>query len=360
MERTMTTGTWEVGILGATGMVGQQFVRLLEGHPWFRLAWVGASERSRGRRYGDLPWRLGGSVPAFARDLLVEAPRPGRAPRLLFSALDAASAARYEHAFAQAGHLVVSNARTHRFDDDVPLLIPEVNADHLGLLAAQRAGRGWSGAIVTNPNCSTTFLALVLAACRPFYPRRVTVTTFQAASGAGHPGVASWDLLGNVVPFIDGEEEKIEHETTKILGTCTGRAVTPAPIAISAQAARVPVLDGHTEAISVGFDRAPAEADLVAALGGFTGLPSDVALPSAPAAPIVYLTERDRPQPRLDACRGGGMTVSVGRVRRCPVLDYKLVALGHNTIRGAAGAAILNAELLAARGWIDGGAPSWS
>jgi aspartate-semialdehyde dehydrogenase len=356
----MSARKCDVGILGATGMVGQQLVRRLDGHPWFRLAWVAASERSEGRRYGDTPWLLGGGTPAYARDLQVEKPVPGRAPQVLFSALDAEAAGHYEHRFAEAGHLVISNARTHRLADDVPLLIPEVNADHLALLPAQRAARRWTGAVVTNPNCSTIFLALVLAACRPFSPRRVLVTTFQAASGAGHPGVASWDLLGNVVPFIEGEEEKIETETKKILGTLAGASVAPAPLAISAQAARVPVLDGHTEAISVEFDNAPDAAGLLAALAGFRGLPPDIALPSAPAAPIIHLAERDRPQPRLDAHRGDGMAVCVGRVRRCPVLDYKLVALGHNTIRGAAGAAILNAELLAARGWIGGGAPSWS
>jgi aspartate-semialdehyde dehydrogenase len=356
----MATQGWEVGVLGATGMVGQQLVRRLEGHPWFRLTWLAASERSEGRRYGDSPWLLGGSTPEYARDLQIEKPVPGPAPQLLFSALDADAAGRYEHLFAEAGHVVVSNARTHRLADDVPLLIPEVNADHLAPLPGQRASRGWKGAVITNPNCSTIFLALVLAACRPFSPRRVLVTTFQAASGAGHPGVASWDLLGNVVPFIEGEEEKIETETKKILGTCAGVSVTPAPVAISAQAARVPVLDGHTEAISVEFDDTPDERGLLAALEGFRGLPGEVALPSAPAAPIIHLAERDRPQPRLDAHRGDGMAVCVGRVRRCPVLDYKLFALGHNTIRGAAGAAILNAELLAARGWLAAGAPSWS
>ena len=250
----MATQGWDVGILGATGMVGQQLVRRLEGHPWFRLTWAAASERSEGLRYGDVPWLLGGSVPQYARDLRIERPVPGRAPQLLFSALDAESAGRYEHVFAAGGHFVVSNARTHRLDGDVPLLIPEVNADHLALVPAQQAARGWRGAVVTNPNCSTIFLALVLAACRPFVPRRVMVTTFQAASGAGHPGVASWDLLGNVVPFIDGEEEKLETETRKILGTCRAGGVAPAPCVISAQAARVPVLDGHTEAISIGFD----------------------------------------------------------------------------------------------------------
>ena len=356
----MATQGWEVGVLGATGMVGQHLVRRLEKHPWFRLAWLAASERSEGRRYGDLPWLLGGSPPDGARDLLVEAPVPGRAPLLLFSALDADAAVRYEHVFAEAGHIVVSNARTHRLADDVPLVIPEVNADHLNLLAAQQAGRRWTGAVVTNPNCSTIFLALVLAACRPFAPRRVLVTTFQAASGAGHPGVASWDLLGNVVPFIDGEDEKIEVETRKVLGICGADGVIPAPIVISAQAARVPVLDGHTEAISLEFDHPPGEGDLISALAGFNGLPEGLALPSAPKAPILHLSGRDRPQPRLDAHREDGMAVCVGRVRRCPVLGYKLVALGHNTIRGAAGAAILNAELLAARGWLAGGAPSWS
>jgi len=356
----MATQGWEVGILGATGMVGQQLVRRLEKHPWFTLTWMAAGERSEGRSYGEIPWLLGGGVPDYARGRRIERPVPGRAPRLLFSALDADAAARYEGAFASAGHIVVSNARTHRLAADVPLLIPEVNADHLALLPAQQAARRWTGAIVTNPNCSTIFLALVLAACRQFGPRRVLVTTFQAASGAGHPGVASWDLLGNVVPFIDGEEEKIEAETAKILGTCAEGGVTPAPVVISAQAARVPVLDGHTEAISVEFERAPEEADLVAALSAFNGLPRGISLPSSPAAPIVHLSEPDRPQPRLDAHREDGMAVFVGRVRRCPVLGYKLVALGHNTIRGAAGAAILNAELLAARGWLAGGTQSWS
>jgi aspartate-semialdehyde dehydrogenase len=356
----MATRGWEVGVLGATGMVGQQLVRRLEGHPWFRLTWLAASERSEGRRYGEIPWLLGGSPPEAVRDLRIERPVPGCGPRLLFSALDAEAAARYEHAFAAAGHIVVSNARTHRLAADVPLLIPEVNADHLDLLPAQQAARGWSGAVVTNPNCSTIFLALVLAACRPFAPRRVLVTTFQAASGAGHPGVASWDLLGNVVPFIDGEEEKLETETKKILGTCGDGGVTPAPFVISAQAARVPVLDGHTEAISIELGQSPGEGDLIAALEAFNGLPPGVALPSAPKAPIIHLAERDRPQPRLDVNRADGMAVCVGRVRRCPVLGYKLVALGHNTIRGAAGAAILNAELLAARGWLPGGALSWS
>ncbi|MCX6549717.1 MAG: aspartate-semialdehyde dehydrogenase, partial [Acidobacteria bacterium] len=321
--------------------------------------WLAASDRSAGRRYGDVAWLLADPMPEEVRGLTVERPIPGLAPHLVFSALDAAAAADLEHAFAAAGHVVVSNARTHRLDADVPLLVPEINADHVSLLTTQRRERRFSGAIVTNPNCSTVFLAMVLAACRPFRPTRTIVTTLQAASGAGHPGVASWDLLGNVVPFIDGEEEKIETETPKILGSVGASGVIPYPVSISAQATRVPVLDGHTESISVAFEDVPSQEDLLAALSGFSGRPQDIGLPSAPRRPIVYLAERDRPQPRADVGREGGMAVSVGRVRRCPVLDYKLVALGHNTVRGAAGAAILNAELLAADGWLVDGVTPW-
>lgn len=343
----------DVGILGATGTVGQRFVQLLDRHPWFTLTWLGASERSLGKRYGELPWRLPSPLPPAARDLLVEAPVPGRAPRLVFSALDAAVAGEIETAFARAGHLVVSNARTHRMDPLVPLLIPEVNPDHLALVAEQRRVRGWSGAIVTNPNCSTVVLAIVLAALGAFEPERTLVTTLQAASGAGYPGVPSMDLLGNVIPFIDGEEEKIETETRKILGTLRDGAVALHPIRVSAQTTRVPVVDGHTEAISVRLAR-PATLDrLREAFTTFTGRPQAYRLPSAPARPIVYRDEPNRPQPRLDADEGGGMSVTVGRLRPCPILGWKFVALGHNTIRGAAGAAILNAELLVAEGYLD-------
>lgn len=350
---------WEVGILGATGMVGQQLVRRLAGHPWFRLAWVAAGERSAGRRYEDTRWLLADTRPEAACGLVIERPIPGRAPHLVFSALDASAAAAIEPAFAAAGHVVVSNTRTHRLDADVPLLVPEVNADHLALLEAQRRRRRWSGAIVTNPNCSTVFLAMVLAACRPFGLRRALVTTLQAASGAGYPGVASWDLLGNVVPFIDGEDEKIETETPKILGAIAGDRVVPHAITISAQATRVPVADGHTESISIGFDATPGDADLVDAFTAFSGRPQALGLPTAPRRPILVRREPDRPQPRLDAGQADGMAVTVGRIRRCPVLDARLVALGHNTIRGAAGAAILNAELLAAEGWLADGVTPW-
>jgi aspartate-semialdehyde dehydrogenase len=343
----------DVGVLGATGMVGQRFVQLLGNHPWFNLTWVGASERSVGKCYGELPWRLATPRPPAAADLPVDRAVPDRAPRLVFSALDASVAGEIETTFAAAGHLVVSNARNHRMDPLVPLLIPEVNPDHLALVSEQRRARGWSGAIVTNPNCSTVVLAMVLAALRSFDPEQVLVTTLQAASGAGYPGVPSLDLLSNVIPFIDGEEQKIESETRKILGTLREGSVTPHPVRLSAQTTRVPVVDGHTEAISLRLAR-PATADaLREALAGFTGRPQTYHLPSAPPHPIVYREEPNRPQPRLDADEGGGMTVTVGRLRPCPILGWKLIALGHNTIRGAAGAALLNAELLVAEGYLD-------
>ncbi len=343
----------EVGVLGATGTVGQQFAHLLAGHPWFRISWLAASQRSEGLRYGDAAWRLSVPMPEEVRDLKVDTAAPGRGPRLLFSALDSSVAGPLEAELAAAGHIVVSNARNHRMSADVPLLVPEINPDHLSLLSEQRRAHGWPGAIVTNPNCSTVFLAMVLAALRPLSPAKVTVTTLQAVSGAGYPGVASLDILGNVVPNIDGEEAKMESETRKILGRLRQDRVEPHEVVISAQTTRVPVLNGHTELISVGFDKRPGRADVLAALKDFSGVPQKRALPTAPPQPIVYLDQADRPQPRLDVDRDGGMVVYVGRLRECPVLDYKLVALGHNTVRGAAGAAILNAELMVAEGFLD-------
>lgn len=341
----------DVGVLGATGMVGQQFVLQLAGHPWFSLTWLAASERSEGRAYRDAaPWRLPSPMPDEIAARQVDACVPGRGPKLVFSALDASVAGEVEAAFAAAGHVVVSNARNFRMDPVVPLLVPEVNADHLALTARQCAAHGWRGAIVTNPNCSTVFLAMVLAALRPFEPRAVVVSTMQAVSGAGYPGVPSLDILGNVVPFIGGEEEKMESETKKILGRAGKDGVEPHPVAISAHTNRVPVVNGHTETISVGFSVRPSQEDIRAALERFSGPPQELALPSAPRRPIEYLEAQNRPQPRLDADRGGGMTVTTGRLRPCNVLDYKLVALGHNTVRGAAGAAVLNAELMHAEG----------
>ncbi|MGA8221550.1 MAG: aspartate-semialdehyde dehydrogenase [Candidatus Acidiferrales bacterium] len=339
----------DVGILGATGTVGQQFAALLAGHPWFRLTWLAASERSAGRRYGDLPWRLPAPLPdEFAR-LSVEHLKAGAGPKLLFSALDSSVAGEVEAEFAAAGHMVVSNARNHRMDGLVPLLIPEINADHLGLLPMQKKKHGWRGEIVTNPNCAVVALALGLAALLPFRPRRAVVTTMQSLSGAGYPGVASLDATANVIPYIEGEEEKIEPETRKILGKFVAGKIEPHGVAISATTTRVPVVYGHTESVSVELGEKTSREEILAAFREFSGPPQKLGLPSAPTQPIVYLEAPDRPQPRLDAERGGGMVVFVGRLRPCAVLGHKFIALGHNTIRGAAGAAILNAELLAAQ-----------
>jgi aspartate-semialdehyde dehydrogenase len=344
--------TIPVGILGATGMVGQQFVALLTNHPWFRVSWLGASERSQGKRYRDAAaWRLSAPLADEVAALTVDAATPGRAPQLVFSGLDSSVAGEIEAAFAQAGHTIVSNSRNHRMEQTVPLLIPEVNADHLALLAAQRAAQGWKGQIVTNPNCAAVVLAMALAPLRQFGLKATTVTTMQAISGAGYPGVASWDILGNIIPYIGGgEEEKIETETKKILGCLRDGRVDPHELVISAQTTRVGVPNGHTGSISVRLDQQPPVEALIDAWRSFRGRPQQLKLPSAPPEPIVYLTEANRPQPSLDVDRGRGMTVSVGRLRPCPVLDYKFIALGHNTIRGAAGAAILNAELMSQEG----------
>jgi aspartate-semialdehyde dehydrogenase len=344
----------EVGVLGATGMVGQQFISQLAGHPWFELTWLAASERSEGKRYADAaPWRLEGPIPDGIADLAVEPATAGVGPRLVFSALDAGVAGELERAFAEAGHLVVSNARNHRMDPTVPLLVPEVNAEHLALLGTQARLRGGKGAIVTNPNCSTVVLTMALAPLRPFGLRSCLVSTMQAVSGAGYPGVASLDILGNVIPFISGEEEKMETETRKILGALAGDAIEPHPVRVSAHTNRVPVIDGHTETVSVALEKRPSLAELRAALEGYSGAPQRLGLPSAPERPILYFDQPNRPQPRFDAGRSRGMAVSVGRLRPCPVLDWKFVALGHNTVRGAAGAAVLNAELMQAEGLLE-------
>jgi aspartate-semialdehyde dehydrogenase len=338
----------EVGILGATGMVGQQFIALLAKHPWFKVTWLGASERSAGKTFRDAAaWRLPNPLPEDVARLKIQAAAPGGAPKLVFSGLDSSVAGDIEGAFAQAGHVIVSNSRNYRMEADVPLLIPEVNADHLALLKTQGDAHGWKGCIVTNPNCVVVMYAMALAPLRQFGLKTSIVTTLQAISGAGYPGVPSWDILGNVIPFIGGgEEEKIETETNKILGALKNGVVENHPLTVSAAVTRVPVHNGHTGSISVALDQRPDVDAMIAAWNTFRGKPQELGLPSAPAQPIVYLTEPNRPQPALDANRDGGMTITVGRLRRCPVLDYKFVALGHNTIRGAAGAAILNAELM--------------
>ncbi|HYA16597.1 MAG TPA: aspartate-semialdehyde dehydrogenase [Bryobacteraceae bacterium] len=344
----------EVGILGATGMVGQHFIRFLDGHPLFELTWLGASERSAGKRYSEAAkWHLSGATPDAIASRTVSEAKPGNAPKLLFSAMDASVATEIEQAFASAGHLVVSNSKNHRMDRDVPLLVPEVNADHLQLARTQSQSRGWKGMIVTNPNCSTVGLTMGLGPLRQFGITRIITTTMQAVSGAGYPGVPSMDILGNVIPFIGGEEEKMQQETQKILGHFAGDRIEPLAAKVSAHCNRVAVVDGHTLTVSVEFSSAPSEADLRNALETFRGVPQERNLPSAPKHPVIYMPDGDRPQPRKDAERERGMAAFVGRLRPCPVFDWKFVVLSHNTVRGAAGAAVLNAELMDSEGLLS-------
>jgi aspartate-semialdehyde dehydrogenase len=344
----------EVGILGATGMVGQHFIKFLEGHPQFDLTWLGASERSAGKVYTDAAkWHLAGGVPESTAKLTVSEAKPGNAPKLLFSAMDASVATEIEQAFAQAGHTVVSNSRNHRMFADVPLLVPEINPEHLKLIEIQKKVRGWKGQIVTNPNCSTVVLTMGLAPLKQFGIKRVIATTLQAVSGAGYPGVPSMDILGNVVPYIGNEEEKMQEETQKIMGDFAGDHVEPLAAKVSAHCNRVPVVDGHTVTVSVEFSAKVTETELLQAFRAYTSLPQARHLPSAPQHPVQYLNEPDRPQPRKDAERDRGMACFVGRLRACPVFDWKFVALGHNTVRGAAGAAVLNAELMLSEGLLD-------
>ena len=342
-----------VAVLGATGAVGQMFVRLLAGHPWFELAELAASERSAGRPYRDATHWIGSDdIPSAARDMTVLAcePRSVSSP-IVFSALDASVARDVEAAFAQAGRLVLSNAKSFRMDDDVPLVIPEVNADHLALLDVQRRRRGWEGAIVTNANCSSIVAVMALAPLhRAFGITRLFVSTMQAVSGAGYPGVPSLDILGNVIPFIKDEEGKIQTEILKMLGRLDSDRVLPAATRISAHANRVAVENGHTICMSLDFEREVTPEQAVAVMRDWAGDPACRSLPSAPARALVVSDEPDRPQPRRDVERGGGMTVTVGRVRSDPLFSIKLVAVGHNTVRGAAGASVLNAELLVASG----------
>jgi aspartate-semialdehyde dehydrogenase len=336
-----------VAVLGATGTVGQELVRRLGAHPWFELMAVAASEASVGRRLEDaIRWRAT-DLPADAGAMTLRPATPEAidAP-IVLSALDAGVAGEVEERFAAAGALVVSNARNHRLSDDVPLVIPEVNAEHLGLIELQRGLRGWPGAIVTNPNCATAVISLALAPLhRAFGLTEFWVTTLQAVSGAGHPGVPALDILGNIIPWIDGEEEKIARETRKILGSVDGGAVHPARFGVSAQVTRVPVEHGHTACIAARFDRPVGARDVEETYRSWRSATADLALPGAPAAPIVVRGERDRPQPRRDVDRGGEMSVSVGRIRDDGNGGIRLVALGHNLVRGAAGGAILNAEL---------------
>ena len=342
-----------VAVLGATGAVGQTFVRLLADHPWFELAELAASERSAGKTYADAArWIGGGGIPGDLGSREVKLCAPGEiSSPIVFSALDASVAGEMELAFARAGRLVLSNAKNYRMERDVPLVIPEVNADHLALLTAQRAARGWSGGIVTNANCASIMAVMALAPIHEaFGIRRLFIATMQAVSGAGYPGVPSLDILGNVIPFISGEDAKIETEIQKMLGRYDGDRIEHAQMAISAHANRVAVENGHTVNLSVELERKGSVDEVLHALRTWRGHESSLGLPSAPERALVVTDLPDRPQPRRDVDAGNGMTVTVGRVRKDPLFDVKLVAMGHNTIRGAAGASVLNAELLVATG----------
>lgn len=351
----MTDARIPVGILGATGAVGQTFIRLLAGHPWFRVAEVAASERSAGKLYSDAANWLEDELPRDVAGLTVMPCDVAHVKSpLVFSALDSAAAGDLEPAFARAGRFVVSNAKNFRMDPDVPLVIPEVNAAHLDLIDVQRKSRGWSGAIVTNANCAATAATVALAPLHEsFGVRTVFIATMQAISGAGYPGVPSLDIIGNVIPFIKDEEPKIESEMQKMLGRVTAGAVELAPFQVSAHANRVAVENGHTVVMSVACERRPSVDDAIAAIREWRGAAEVRGLPSAPDLPLRYFPDPAHPQPRRDVMLGGGMTVSVGRVREDPIFHVKLVAMAHNTIRGAAGGAVLNAELLVARGMLE-------
>jgi aspartate-semialdehyde dehydrogenase len=343
------------GILGATGVVGQRFIQMLEHHPWFEVAWLAASDRSEGRPYGEVArWRLKTPVPPNVAKMQVSPAKPDGAPKLIFAALDASIAAELEPQFADAGCAVISNSSALRMQKDVPLVIPEVNASHIELLESQSWRQKKGGFVVTNPNCSAIGLVIALAPLEQrFGLETVMAVTMQAVSGAGYPGVASLDILGNVIPYIAKEEEKMEEETLKLLGRLNGASIVPAAFAMSAQCNRVAVEDGHTESVSVKLKKEAKPEEIIAAWREFSTEPQQLGLPSAPGKPIIYLDAPDRPQPRFDVDSGAGMSTCVGRLRPCAVLDWKFTVLSHNTIRGAAGAALLNGELLKAKGYLD-------
>lgn len=350
-----TKQKWRAGVLGATGMVGQRLVKMLSTHPWFELTEVVASERSSGKRYADaMRWHMEGTVPDGARSLIVKDLEASLDCDFVLSALDSSVAGPAEENYARAGYVVVSNSKNHRMDADVPLLIPEVNASHVHSIPVQQKNRGYdSGFIVTNPNCSTAGLVVVLKPLADaFGLDKLFVVTMQAISGAGYPGVPSMDILGNVIPYISGEEEKMEEEPQKLLGKWDGSRFIGAGLGISAHCNRVPVADGHTECVSVRLKKTATLDEVKEALRNFQVSDELAALPSAIRNPVVVMDEPDRPQPRKDVNAGHGMAAVVGRIRECPLLDVKLTLLSHNLVRGAAGAALLNAELLAAQGYL--------
>ena len=352
-----------VGILGATGMVGQRFIQLLENHPWFNITWLAASDRSAGKTYAEAcSWRLDTPVPARIAQMVLQPNTPELSgpdlPRIIFSSVDAPIARELEPLFAAAGCAVISNSSAFRMAPDVPLVVPEVNADHLAFIEQQPTRKRSGGYIVTNPNCCAIGLVLPLAPLEArFGIEKLFVSTLQAVSGAGYPGVASLDILGNVIPYIKNEEEKLQEEVAKLLGTASTSGFQPAPLTLSAHCNRVAVVDGHTECVSIKLRKPATREQILAAWAdfqplhgqGLDGLP----LPSAPLYPVEYAPEDPRPHPRLDLMRGNGMATTVGRLRPCSLFDWKFTLLSHNTIRGAAGAALLNAEILAVMGKFD-------
>jgi aspartate-semialdehyde dehydrogenase len=343
-----------IGILGATGVVGQRFIQMLEAHPWFEITWLAASDRSEGKAYAEAArWKLKTPIPPAIATMKVSPATPEGAPKIIFAALDASIAAELEPRFAEAGCAVVSNSSALRMQQDVPLVIPEVNGEHIKLIDGQSWRKKSGGYVVTNPNCSAIGLVLALAPLhQKFVLDAVMAVTMQAVSGAGYPGVASLDILGNVIPFIRNEEEKMEEETRKLLGQVNGTKIIPAAFAMSAQCNRVAVEDGHTESVSIRLKTKAKREEIIAAWNDYKPEPQQLKLPSAPKRAVVYLEAPDRPQPRFDVDLGAGMTTAVGRLRPCGVLDWKFTVLSHNTIRGAAGAAVLNAELLKAKGYL--------
>jgi aspartate-semialdehyde dehydrogenase len=342
---------YPIGILGATGMVGQRYIQLLENHPWFEVAWLAASDRSSGKTYGEAAkWRLDTPLPERIAKMTVSAAEPEGAPKIIFSSIDSGIAKELEPKFAAAGCAVLSNSSAFRMTPNVPLVIPEINAEHLHLIEEQPWRKESGGYLVTNPNCSTIGLVMALKPIEErFGIEKIFVTTMQAVSGAGYPGVPSMDILDNVVPYIGSEEEKMEEETLKLLGKLEGHGVQPLAARITAHCNRVAVVDGHTECVSIQLRKKASKEEILAAWAEYKPL-AEKNLPFAPLQPVQFSALPDRPQPRLDRNREKGMAVTTGRLRPCNLLDWKFVVLSHNTVRGAAGATILNAELLASLG----------
>lgn len=349
----------KVAILGATGAVGQRFIQLLETHPWFEVAELVASERSAGKSYAEAAhWILDGKPPQSVEGVQVKPLDAELESPLVFSALPKEAAVGLEEALAAKGHVVCTNASANRMVDDVPLLLPEVNWEHLVLVETQRRKRGWtSGALVANSNCTTMPVVMALKPLMPFGIRQVLMVSEQAISGAGYPGVPSLDIIDNIIPYVSGDESKMETETLKMLGTVSADSITFANMTTSATCTRVPVIDGHVVVLSVALDASPTPDEIIAAWTNFQAPDLVANLPSAPRQPLEYLPQIDRPQPRRDRQAGNGMATSIGRLRECPVLGYKFVTLSHNTIRGAAGSSIINAELMAVQGLIHGFRP---